>query len=384
MDQKIIILIVIVIICSSCIALSVFGGVGGYFLMPDSTTTTIAPTPYSSGSSGSGSSGSGSSGSGSSETAQKPDSSGNTYWDCMIGNEKKGKVPINWGHTSGDGAWACNAWRNECDQKCTAKFSQTQADDFSGSSGSGSSETAQKPNSSGNTYWDCMIGNEKKGKVPINWGHTSGDGAWACNAWRNECDQKCTAKFSQTQADDFCEHKDTDWNIPAGNIPVGKTIYRDGSSAKCEEGGKWVNNWKKYVLIRSRKDKSKCLTVRQGGTDNGANIELWSCNKNDANQRFLIKKNVIKWDNDKNKCFAVYNGKNSGGKNDTEIKTWDCSQTDDNQKFTLLDDNQIQWNYNKDRCLNIRGGKTDNNTFIALWNCDGGNIDNKFDIELND
>jgi hypothetical protein len=68
MNQNIIILIVIVIICSSCIALSVFGGVGGYFFMPGSTTTTIAPTTYSSGysgSSGSGSSGSGSSGSGS-------------------------------------------------------------------------------------------------------------------------------------------------------------------------------------------------------------------------------------------------------------------------------------------------------------------------------
>jgi hypothetical protein len=140
MDQKIIILMVIVVICSSCIALSVFGGVGGYFLMPDSTTTTIAPTPYSSGYSGSGSSdssssgssssgsgssssGYGSSSSGSSETAQTPDSSGHTYWDCMIGNDKKGIVSINWGHKSGDGGWACNEWKKECDKKCTANVS---------------------------------------------------------------------------------------------------------------------------------------------------------------------------------------------------------------------------------------------------------------------
>ena len=171
MDQKIIILIVIVVCCSS-ISLSIASGV---FLTQSTATTTAAPAASSS----------------SSDSyydsyydaaTTTPDSK--TYWDCMLDNNIKSKqLGIWWGHTSGDASWACNEWVKECDKKCIAKKTSAPI------------SSSKKPDSSGKTYWDCMLDNDIKSKqLGIWWGHTSGDASWACNEWVKECDKKCIAK----------------------------------------------------------------------------------------------------------------------------------------------------------------------------------------------
>jgi len=151
-------------------------------------------------------------------------------------------------------------------------------------------ETPKKPDNSGNTYWDCMLGNDKKGRVPINWGHTSRDGKWACNEWKKECDKKCTATFSKSQ-------------IPNDTFLI-----------------KWA--------------KGKCLAVNDGKDENGNRIVSWDCSKDDKNQQFVLQDNQIKWANGNNKCINL-----SGGslKDDTKIALWDCNKDDTNNIWDIKD-----------------------------------------------
>ena len=41
-------------------------------------------------------------------------------WDCMRDGDRVARVSIWWGHTDADAAWACNQWRNNCGNVCTA------------------------------------------------------------------------------------------------------------------------------------------------------------------------------------------------------------------------------------------------------------------------
>jgi hypothetical protein len=102
--------------------------------------------------------------------------SGDTQWVCIKNGYALTAVSIWWGHTSGDGQWACNAWYSYCDGKCTA--------------------SQQKINKS---FWYCygldpMI---YLGTTTVSWGSNSkGDATWACNNWIDSCKQYggCVAK----------------------------------------------------------------------------------------------------------------------------------------------------------------------------------------------
>jgi hypothetical protein len=67
------------------------------------------------------------------ETCQFIDGKCKTAWYCYLddkpvgilgfGHVPKHGITIDQGHTSGDAAWACNAWKSDCQGRCTAKFS---------------------------------------------------------------------------------------------------------------------------------------------------------------------------------------------------------------------------------------------------------------------
>jgi hypothetical protein len=92
-----------------------------------------------------------------------------TKWKCLLNNRVVGDVKIWWGHTAGDGKWACNEWVGACKKSCLA-------------------ETLPE------TKWKCLLNNRVVGDVKIWWGHTAGDGKWACNEWVGACEKNCWAE----------------------------------------------------------------------------------------------------------------------------------------------------------------------------------------------
>jgi hypothetical protein len=92
---------------------------------------------------------------------------GVSTWACYNRNRQRwaGHVKIWWGHTQGDGKWACNAWQTgTCENGCDAYEVR-------------------------DSHWNCYRQHDLKfvGQVNINWGHEVGAGVWACNAWVSNC-----------------------------------------------------------------------------------------------------------------------------------------------------------------------------------------------------
>jgi hypothetical protein len=96
--------------------------------------------------------------------------SGDTQWACMYKGAAITAVSIWWGHTSGAGQWACNAWCSRCNGICTA---------------------SQKKITE--SLWGCEAGLLPfvfpVGDIKIWWGHSNGDAVWACNNWISTCKQ---------------------------------------------------------------------------------------------------------------------------------------------------------------------------------------------------
>lgn len=138
-------------------------------------------------------------------------------WECYKGTSNFGSVKIWWGHAKGDGAWACNAWKqNSCGGRCEARAATS--------------------------TWGCYYGRHNVGMVTIWWGHAEGDAAWACNAWRPyQCWGRCKARDPATIPAPSC-----DAQIDSINKELDLLMLSSQISASC-----------KSFLNRSRRN-SEC------------------------------------------------------------------------------------------------------------------------------
>lgn len=173
--------------------------------------------------------------------------------------------------------------------------------------------------------------------------------------------------------------------------------------------------------------KGKCLAVDGGKNENGTSITTWDCNKDDPNQQFKMNGTQIQWIKG-NKCLNIFGGTLT---NETPIKLWECNN-DNNNKFvfknnriyaeraqqkdekkwkncTTWDDawegkqhhdwcqKEVGEEYRHTsrtgdgcssgfgyglcsrpaKCLNIKGGKMDNNTPVILFDCNDDDDNNK-------
>lgn len=90
-----------------------------------------------------------------------------TTWACYNPNRQRyvSSVQIWWGHTAGDGSWACNNWRGgACKNRCSAV------------------EVTK-------SHWNCYRHNDLKfmGQVIIEWGHGIENGVSTCNNLFDGC-----------------------------------------------------------------------------------------------------------------------------------------------------------------------------------------------------
>lgn len=91
-----------------------------------------------------------------------------TTWYCRTndGGKDVGSVRIWWGHQNGDAEWACNSWISQCPQNGNCFAFEVER-----------------------SIWNCYRATDLKfiNGVVINWGHSVGDGKWACDNWFSEC-----------------------------------------------------------------------------------------------------------------------------------------------------------------------------------------------------
>ncbi|MFE3600326.1 ricin-type beta-trefoil lectin domain protein [Streptomyces sp. NPDC059142] len=108
---------------------------------------------------------------------------------------------------------------------------------------------------------------------------------------------------------------------------------------------------------------SKCLHVANSDTENGAVLQLWTCNDTDAQRWKVVEGGSLQA---LGKCMDV---EWSGTENNTPIRLWDCNGSAA-QQWESQGDGTLR-NLGSGRCLDLTDGVTENGTPLILFDCHG-------------
>jgi glucose/arabinose dehydrogenase/PKD repeat protein len=108
---------------------------------------------------------------------------------------------------------------------------------------------------------------------------------------------------------------------------------------------------------------SKCLDVRNGGTADGTQIQLYTCNGT-ASQAWTVNGQTLRA---LGKCLDVSGGGNADG---TKIQLWTCNGTGAQNWVPNAD--QTLRNPQSAKCLDVSGNNPADSTPVHLWTCHTG------------
>jgi hypothetical protein len=129
------------------------------------------------------------------------------------------------------------------------------------------------------------------------------------------------------------------------------------------------------IYSLSNVHSNKCLDTAGGGTGNGTNIQQWTCNSGEVNQRFMIynhggNSHTI-WSLKANKVFDADISGN--GSNVHLWQDWDGG----NQRWQINSVGggmyELRPTHDTTQCLDLKGWSTTNGANIETWNCGGQN-----------
>ncbi|MFJ2216799.1 RICIN domain-containing protein [Streptomyces sp. NPDC101062] len=106
---------------------------------------------------------------------------------------------------------------------------------------------------------------------------------------------------------------------------------------------------------------AKCLHVANSDTENGAVLQLWTCNNTDAQHWKVLDGGRLQA---LGKCMDV---EWSGTANNTPIRLWDCNGSAA-QQWESQGDGTLK-NVGSGRCLDLTDGNTENGTPLILFDC---------------
>ncbi|MFE3823939.1 ricin-type beta-trefoil lectin domain protein [Streptomyces sp. NPDC059092] len=107
--------------------------------------------------------------------------------------------------------------------------------------------------------------------------------------------------------------------------------------------------------------ESKCVHVANSDTENGAVLQLWTCNDTDAQQWKVLGGGALQA---LGKCMDV---EWSGTENNTPIRLWECNGSPA-QQWESQADGTLK-NVGSGRCLDLTDGVTSNGTPLILFDC---------------
>ncbi|MFC7546056.1 ThuA domain-containing protein [Plantactinospora sp. GCM10030261] len=108
----------------------------------------------------------------------------------------------------------------------------------------------------------------------------------------------------------------------------------------------------------------KCLDVRNAGTADGTQIQLYTCNGTAAQTWTVTPNSTVKA---LGKCLDVSGG---GSANGTKIQLWTCNGTGA-QNWSAQADGSVR-NPQSGKCLDVSGNNPADSTPVHLWTCHGG------------
>lgn len=107
------------------------------------------------------------------------------------------------------------------------------------------------------------------------------------------------------------------------------------------------------------KNSNKCLDVKNGKKENGAELQQYTCSNNNANQLFVFDKRSSDYWGIRNTLTNKCIDKTPSIKSGVIIHQWSCDKANDNQSFKLLTEDgsyfQFQNKHSK-KCIDIVGG----------------------------
>lgn len=128
--------------------------------------------------------------------------------------------------------------------------------------------------------------------------------------------------------------------------------------------------WIKYL--------NKCLDLDHSNTANATNIQLHDCNGTDAqNWIYDVGAQAIRSKIDFNKCLDADHGVLNNFRDGTNIQLYQCNDTSPQQwiidgipsSMPTGNNNRIQLVKDRDKCVEVKNGKTANGTNIQLAQC---------------
>ncbi|RCU49544.1 hypothetical protein DU002_11545 [Corallincola holothuriorum] len=139
-------------------------------------------------------------------------------------------------------------------------------------------------------------------------------------------------------------------------------------SAALQPSTGWVN-----LQLRH---SQRCMDVANGNTNNGSIYHQWSCNTNNANQRFRFEEQGSGWYSIRSqvsdKCLDLaYGSKNNGAK----LQQYSCQGSNQNQHWRIVDlgDGWFELRSRKsDKCADIKGVSEANGANMHQWQCING------------
>jgi len=141
---------------------------------------------------------------------------------------------------------------------------------------------------------------------------------------------------------------------------------------------RYINIFAKPFPVRWTTHPETCIDVAGGEYRNGASVATWDCTASGSipsgthfNMQWTLPPSgtgVIRWTPHPDKCFQVAGGSTANGAN---LEMWDCDKTDPNQQFTIptSESGPIKWATHPDKCVDVDGGKTGNRVNIQMQDC---------------
>ncbi len=108
----------------------------------------------------------------------------------------------------------------------------------------------------------------------------------------------------------------------------------------------------------------KCLDVDNGGTADGTEIQIWTCNSSAAQRWTVADDGTLRA---LGKCLDVSGGGSADG---TRIQLWTCNGTGA-QKWAAQSDGTVR-NPQSGKCMDASGGTWEDGTPVHLWTCHTG------------
>lgn len=144
-----------------------------------------------------------------------------------------------------------------------------------------------------------------------------------------------------------------------------------------------TNGYVKYGLVDLKtikllaNDGGYCMDNSDGQFVDNNNIQLWTCQDGNNNQKWLFDNFQIKPALGTHKCVDLDGSNQSNGRN---IQLFDCNGTNAQKWFYDGQTKQLRYVANPKKCLDLDAGNIKNAANIRIWDCVDGHTDQQWDI----